>query len=272
MLFTALSVANVAWAQPSSETSDSSSTEQHTLAAQRMSEESLPVDSTYDSAELGPTGRDLVGVVMPPLETLYTNAEQTPGLIAFEKQKEFEVLQLKREKRNFLSFFNLHGNYYYGNGMASSLMFDESGIPIPQTYSRQVQTTYSVGASLSIPLDKLFDLRGSVKRQQKLLEKQEYERLNALEARKVTIATLYARIVSYIPIVKAATEKMVFTNAQYAISENDFINGQIGASEINVEKARQMTAISEYENARSELYGLLLQLEIVSNTAIISKH
>mgnify|MGYP007103223092 FL=1 len=41
--------------------------------------------------------------------------------------------------------------------------------------------------------------------------------------------------------------------------------------EINVEKERQIKAITEYENVRSELYGLLLQLEILSNTEIISK-
>lgn len=55
------------------------------------------------------------------------------------------------------------------------------------------------------------------------------------------------------------------------LSQNDFINSKIGASEINVEKERQIKAITEYENVRSELYGLLLQLEILSNTEIISK-
>ena len=33
----------------------------------------------------------------------------------------------------------------------------------------------------------------------------------------------------------------------------------------------RIKAITEYENVRSELYGLLLQLEILSNTEIISK-
>ncbi len=53
------------------------------------------------------------------------------------------------------------------------------------------------------------------------------------------------------PILKATTEKRVFADAQYAISQNDFINSKIGASEINVEKERQIKAITEYENVRS---------------------
>jgi len=40
---------------------------------------------------------------------------------------------------------------------------------------------------------------------------------------------------------------------------------------LTTEKERQIKAITEYENVRSELYGLLLQLEILSNTEIISK-
>lgn len=49
----------------------------------------------------------------------------------------------------------------------SSHLYDESGMPIPQNYSRQSQSNYNLGASVSIPLEKLFDLRGSVKRQRK---------------------------------------------------------------------------------------------------------
>ena len=101
--------------------------------------------------------------------------------------------------------------------------------------------------------------------------KVEYERQSAIEERRVTIATIYSKVLSYMPILKATTEKRVFADAQYAISQNDFINSKIGASEINVEKERQIKAITEYENVRSELYGLLLQLEILSNTEIISK-
>ncbi len=71
---------------------------------------------------------------------LYANAEQNPGVLALEKQKEFEELQLKREKRNFLSFLNVNANYYYGNGTMSSHLYDESGMPIPQNYSRQSQS------------------------------------------------------------------------------------------------------------------------------------
>ena len=178
---------------------------------------------------------------------------------------------MKREKRNFLSFLNVNANYYYGNGTMSSHLYDESGMPIPQNYSRQSQFNYNLGASVSIPLEKLFDLRGSVKRQRKQVEKVEYERQSAIEERRVTIATIYSKVLSYMPILKATTEKRVFADAQYAISQNDFINSKIGASEINVEKERQIKAITEYENVRSELYGLLLQLEILSNTEIISK-
>ena len=228
-------------------------------------------DTIDDLAGFGPSGYELGKVVLPSLEQLYANAEQNPGVLALEKQKEFEELQLKREKRNFLSFLNVNANYYYGNGTMSSHLYDESGMPIPQNYSRQSQFNYNLGASVSIPLEKLFDLRGSVKRQRKQVEKVEYERQSAIEERRGTIATIYSKVLSYMPILKATTEKRVFADAQYAISQNDFINSKIGASEINVEKERQIKAITEYENVRSELYGLLLQLEILSNTEIISK-
>ena len=103
-------------------------------------------DTIDDLAGFGPSGYELGKVVLPSLEQLYANAEQNPGVLALEKQKEFEELQLKREKRNFLSFLNVNANYYYGNGTMSSHLYDESGMPIPQNYSRQSQSNYTLGA------------------------------------------------------------------------------------------------------------------------------
>lgn len=207
-------------------------------------------------------------VVLPPIEVLYANAESSPGVMKWEKQKEYEELLLKAEKRSWLSFINLMGNANYGNSY--SQLFDANGNAVGPAQWDSPRLTFSVGGSLYIPLDRLFETGTRIKRQQTRVAEREYERLNAYNEVKITISELYAKITQLIPQLNNSIERMVFYNSQYVIFENDYINGLITSSVLALEKARVVTANNDYEIFKAELYAAILKLEIISNTLIIS--
>ena len=63
---------------------------------------------------------------------------------------------------------------------------------------------------------------------------------------------------------------MVTAQAQYRLSEADFINGKLDAQTLSRQKNIENVAIREYEEVR-RLNNALLTLEVLTRTPIISK-
>lgn len=207
-------------------------------------------------------------IVLPPIEVLYANAESNPKVMRFDKQKEYEELLLRYEKRHWLSFINLVGNAQYGDTYSQT--FDQSGNPVTNPSWDQPRFNYTIGGGLYIPLDRLFNMGNRIRRQQARVSEREYERLGILNEIKESIAELYAKITQLMPLLNNSIEQMVFYNSQYIIFENDYINGLISSSELALEKSRLIGANNTYEMHKADLYAALLRLEIISNTLIIS--
>lgn len=216
------------------------------------------------------TPEDYNNLELPPLQVLFENAQHTPTLQIQDIRKEGEISLLKKEKRSWLKFFSLGGGYSYGI-LGSTSGYSDVATPIYYQYNENTQHAYNISGSVSIPFEDLFDLRPKVKRQQLKIKEIELTKEQENNSLKQQIIDLYTLIISNLSILKVKSDAMVFANAQYQISENDFLNGKENAKILSEQKILQIEALSSYEQTRAVLNSSLLKLEILTNTSIISK-
>lgn len=213
---------------------------------------------------------DYLNLKLPPLQELFENARNNPAVEFYNSRLEEENSALKTEKRNWLKYFSLVSTYQYGR-IASNTSYSSTESPLIYQYSGQNQHWWSVGASLAVPLDDLIDRKNRVKRQGYKLEQTEMDMEKWYDEQKIRIIDVYTSAIEYLNILKSKVESLTLANAQYTISENDFIHGKISAQSLNDQKIIQSNALTDYERTRAALNSALLKLEILSRTQIINK-
>lgn len=138
----------------------------HHLSAQQEEQQTQPVQQPLVTQDdiLGNMNVDYAKIKLPPLSVLYENARSTPSLQILEKEKQLQKKLLSKEKRNWLGFIHAGGSASYGiaDNVASNT---DVNTPLIYRYVGTEQTSWNVGGGISIPFEKLFDLRGGIKRQ-----------------------------------------------------------------------------------------------------------
>ena len=211
---------------------------------------------------------DYLNFHLPPLDTLFRNVEKNPRITQTETLVETEKNKLKTEKRKWLSFFNIRTGYTYGV-LGNYTSFSDENTPLMTTYSGNAQSSWSVGASLAIPLNIIFNMRTDVKTQKARVYSSELNRDIALDELKGQIIELYSSILSGLNIIKSKIEVLNFAKAQYEIDEKDFRLGKTTSSVLAKSKATQNEAYEAYESFRAQLNTQILKLEIISHTKLI---
>lgn len=86
---------------------------------------------------------------------MFAGARRNPTVALYSLQKEAEELQLKTEKRLWLSFIKVSASAQYG--VMSLSTYNNPGIDLPVIYqtSGSAQLWYNFGVSLTIPFDDL---------------------------------------------------------------------------------------------------------------------
>lgn len=207
---------------------------------------------------------------LPPLDVLFENAKSAPTYELAVIAEQVEHSLLKKEKRAWLGFFSIRGSWQYGtfaNDGYLSTIYDKP----TYSYTKTEQTLYSVGASVSIPLDNLFDLGGRVKRQKLQLKSAQLTKQQTYDNLKQQIVELYANAKAQLNILKLRAESIVLSNEQYLIIEKNFANGTVSSGDLSDAKENQSMAMQRYENTKFDLNKSLLILEIITNTPIIRK-
>lgn len=94
-----------------------------------------------------------------------------------------------------MSLFNAFGNVSHGiaDNIGSST---DPTTPLIYRYTGTEQTSWSVGGSVTLPLETLFDLPGKIKRQRIQVDIAELRKQQAYEELKIQIAHLYVQILS----------------------------------------------------------------------------
>lgn len=216
------------------------------------------------------TAEDYKSLTLPPLDVLFENAKGAPTYELAQVKAQIERKLLAKEKREFLSFFNLRGSYQWGK-FGNDYTFTDVSTPIMYNYSTSKQKTYTLGAAINIPLDELFDLVPRVKRQKLNLKSAELEKEVKFEEMKREIIELYVTATSQLSVLKLRSEALELASLQYDIAEKDFTNGIIQSGDLSVEKQRQSTAMEAFEKSRFEVTKSLMILEVVTRTPILKK-
>jgi len=213
---------------------------------------------------------DYKRISLPPLDSLFENAKNSPIYELSNIKEQIEINNLRKEKKAWLNYFSIRGTYQYGM-FGNESTYSDLYTPIYFNYSTVAQNSYSIGAGISIPLDHLFDLKGRIKRQKMIIQSTIIEKEIKFEEIKKEIIILYSNTLFQIQVLKLKSESLSMTNTQYSIAEKDFTNGLIDFNLLTQEKQKLNNSIEQFENTKAELTKNLLILESISNTSILSK-
>jgi outer membrane protein TolC len=213
---------------------------------------------------------DFATFKLPPLSVLYANAMSNPSIKIKEKEKRLQQLLLRKEKRQWLSFFNARAGYTRGVTDNYGTMTDPL-TPIYTQYTGVEQTYWNVGGNVNISLETLFDLGGSVKRQRIKVETAELEKQVSYDQLKQRIASLYVNILSNIESLKKSSEHLALYRGVSATLEQEYRNRRVDLNSLASSKREEFEANHSYEQLRSNINENLLILEIITHTPILTK-
>ena len=206
---------------------------------------------------------------MPPLSVLYENARSTPSIEILEKEKQLQKKLLAKEKRSWMSLFNAFGNVSHGiaDNIGSST---DPTTPLIYRYTGTEQTSWSVGGSVTLPLETLFDLPGKIKRQRIQVDIAELRKQQAYEELKIQIAHLYVQILSNIETLQRSAEHLALYKGASAIAEQEYRNRRTTIDAVAQTKEKEFGANQGFASLRSTINDQLLMLEIISHTPILT--
>ena len=213
---------------------------------------------------------EFMSLTLPPLDLLFERAKTAPTYELAVVAEQIEKSLLKKEKRAWLSFFSVRASWQYGK-FGNDVTYSDVSTPIINSYNTAAQTSYSVGAAISIPFSDLFDLGGKVKRQKLQLKTAQLLKQQTYESIKQQIVELYATAKAQLNILKLRAESIVLANTQYTIVEKNFANGTASSDELATQKENQSMTIQRFEDSKFELNKSLLILEIITNSVIIRR-
>lgn len=208
---------------------------------------------------------------LPPLSLLFENAKQTPLYEMAHVKEQIETSFLRKERRSPLSFFSVRGSYQYGM-FGTDVSYSDVYVPVISSYSTSAQSSYTIGAAVSIPIDEIFDYTGRVRRQRLQLRTARLEREAMYEEIQREIVQLYTTALAQLNVLKLRVEAVILAGVQYDIAEKDFANGALDSSTLSMEKERQSQALERFENTKFELTKSLMILEIITRTPILKKN
>jgi len=208
-------------------------------------------------------------ITLPSLAVLFENASNTASVAYYRSLKTYEEKTLSAEKRSWLKYLQIAGLYRYG--VNSVQLMEGSGEIVAPTPDKSPQDWYNVGASLSIPLDDLFDRGGKVKRQKIKIQAADNQLEDAYNQVKIEIIDIYTQVQKEIDILKMQLEQLTLIKTNYEQSRLDFAQNKIGIQELTNQKELYNKEIGECLNSKYTIENLILKLEIISQTKIISR-
>ncbi|MBQ4520561.1 MAG: TolC family protein [Bacteroidaceae bacterium] len=243
-------------------------TDSLTVNTNEETEESITAG--FLDGKIGPMGIDYSSFKLPPLGTLFENAAQTPSIQLLEKERQLAKKLLNKEKRKFLEFFRVHGNYSYGNTTSTSTSTDIS-TPLYSFASGYESSYWNVGASVNIGLESLMDLKGKINRGRLEVEKAEIKKEVELDKLKQQIASIYVRITNNLIALKTAAEYAASYRGAGLMTEQRFRNNQIDIKELADVRRLENDAIGTYQEIQAQISTDIIMLEILTHTPIITQ-
>ena len=214
---------------------------------------------------------DLADLKLPSLEELFEGARKSSTVQFYEYRMAGEELILKTERRKWLEYISILGTYQYGVIGINSYTDIGSDYPLVYQYSAGDQLWYNIGASAKIPLDRLFDRRNRIKRQQLKIQETLKERDMWHDNQKLKIIQQYTVAIEMKNNLKIGIEQLSYATAQFETTQREYIMGSATSQMLGIAKSQQTQASIQLERIKSQLLTSLLSLEVLSNINIINR-
>lgn len=214
-------------------------------------------------------GLDYSAFQLPPLGLLFENAKSNPSVELLAKGEQIQRELIKKERSDLLSFISARAGYTYGV-MDNYGTNSDVTTPIYYQYVGSKQHYWNLGVSANIPLDKAWDYKRKIKRQQLSADQASLEKEIAYNELKQRIATLYVRITNNIISLKTAGENAAAYKGAGALTTQEFKLGDATVRELAETKRWENSAIQSYQDLQSLITTDILILEIITNTPIIT--
>lgn len=207
-------------------------------------------------------------IQLPDLQKLIDlSIANSPMVKSLDKQVEFDQLEFKSARSQWLSYVSIISDYRYGN-------FDyfntESSLGNVQSVNSE-ELRYSVGLRLNISL---YDFLGRERRTKKariVVDQSVHARENYLRELKGLVAEQYYRVQFNLDIFKNRVELQQLKEVQKQIAERDYNSGKIDINALTDVLESYLRITEELQSARSQLetsYFLLEQIVGVSLNSI----
>lgn len=213
----------------------------------------------------------LLNIKLPTIDALIEGAKNSSQVEFYNLRMEGQELTLKTERRKWQEYLSFHGSYQYGvMAMVNEIGIGANYPPIYQ-YTDQAQSWYTVGATLRLPLDQLFDRRNRIRRQQIKIEETVQERELWYDEHKLRIIELYAKAIEMMNNLRYSVELFSMADGQFQMAQKDYVLGTITAQALSTSKSQQVNALTQLERVKSELISAVFKLEVLSGIEIINR-
>ena len=206
---------------------------------------------------------------LPPLSVLLENAKASPTILSLEKARQIAQAEVAKQKRHIFSYLRAHASYSYGK---SDVWGNNSSNTSPMIYQFQgsTQNYWNVGASLSLPLEDILDLRASVTRKKLEVDLEVIKKDIAYDELKLKIASLFVKITNNLTTLKTLGEAAAAYQGAGALNREEFENGSLAIQDYAYTKLHESGQVTSYQALQTEITTDILTLEILTHTPILT--
>lgn len=257
-------------AVPLSATAQELTREERLKALERlkMEDEKMEANTLGLATQNVPT--ELEKLELPPLSVFLDAVTENATVKRAQSQVEQVKNEYRLQKRDWLNYFRLNGNYSYGRYNIIGNASDEF-TPAYQTTMENAQHTFNVGASVGVSIGDLVNRPLKLKKYRYDIEQLQYVQEEVMEERRLRVLEAYNAVTEQLATIKAKAETAALYNAQMKISENNFIQGSIDIISLSLERSRRTGAVTNYEQSRVALHNSIILLEMLTNVKIIKE-
>lgn len=207
---------------------------------------------------------------LPPLAVLYENAKQNPTILSLQKAQELAQEEVAKQKRHIFSYVYGHASYSYGKTDMWGNNSSTQQYTTLYQYQGNEQSYWNVGVNVSVPLEDILDLKGSVKRKRLEVDRARFEKDIKFDELKRQIATLYISITNNLVALKTSGEAAAIYQGAGALNQEDFHQGNMTIEDFAWTKMHEISVVNSYQNLQTQITTDIITLELLTHTPILT--
>lgn len=187
-----------------------------------------------------------------------------PALRSMELEKAVLNEDLQLARQNILNSIALGGTYNYGN-LASIQLSDPNS---PNQFTTYSSGRYSIGANVSVPLDRFVGRRHLINKERLHIARAESVRQEREAAVRQQVIQLYYQVLLAKKVLTIHQQSVVTAQINQQLAEKNFQRGQISMADLSAANEQFAQANIASETAASEYTTVFLTLESVTGAKI----